>query len=66
MTETREMHVADLHMKAAYAHTAAAFSHSTGDHSSAQQLAMTALGDSMEAVKFTEEIAQDSQQSSSA
>lgn len=57
MTEDSEMEVADLHTKAAYAHTAAAFSHSTGDHASAQELALKALGDSVEAVKGTEAIA---------
>jgi hypothetical protein len=59
MPESNENYVADLHTKAAYAHTAAAHSHSTGDHASAQELARTALGDSLEATKFTEAIAKE-------
>jgi hypothetical protein len=57
MTESNEAYVADLHTKAAYAHIAAAHQHSTGDHASAQELAHVALGDSVEAVKYTEGIA---------
>jgi len=61
MTQSQKTLVADLHTKAAYAHIAAAHEHSTGDHASAQELARTALGKSVEAVRFTEEIAQDGQ-----
>ncbi len=57
MTESQHSQAVDLHTKAAYAHIAAAHEHSTGDHASAQQLAKKALGDSVEAVKCTEEIA---------
>ena len=57
MTQIEHSHVADLHTKAAYAHTAAAYSHSTGDHASAQELAKKALSDSVEAVRYSEEIA---------
>jgi hypothetical protein len=59
MTHSEKSHVAELHTKAAYAHTAAAYSHSTGDHASGQELARKALGDSVEAVKHSEEIAKD-------
>jgi len=51
--------VAELHTKAAYAHMAAAHDHSTGDHASAKELAQLALGDSVKAVRCTEEIAKD-------
>jgi hypothetical protein len=63
MTRKNETHVADLHTKAAYAHIAAAHEHSTGDHASAHELAKKALGDSMQAAKYTEEIAKDGAQS---
>jgi hypothetical protein len=59
MTESQGTFVADLHTKAAYAHVAAAHEHSTGDHLSAQELARKALGKSVEAVRYTEEIVQD-------
>jgi hypothetical protein len=59
MTESQGEFVADLHTKAAYAHIAAAHEHSTGDHASAQALARRALGESVEAVRVTETIAQD-------
>jgi hypothetical protein len=59
MTQSEFSHVADLHTKAAYSHTAAAHSHSTGDHASAQELAKKALGDSVKAVQYSEEIAKD-------
>jgi hypothetical protein len=59
MTQNEKSRVAELHTKAAYSHTAAAFSHSTGDHASGQELAKKALGDSMEAVRHSEEIAKD-------
>jgi hypothetical protein len=59
MTESHEAYVADLHTKAAYAHIAAAHQHSTGDHASAQELAQMALGNSLKAVKYTEEIGRD-------
>jgi hypothetical protein len=57
MTKNNEAYLADLHTKAAYAHIAAAHQHSTGDHASAQELAQMALGDSVKAVRYTEEIA---------
>jgi hypothetical protein len=66
MTESSEAYVADLHIKAAYAHTAAAYSHSTGDHASAQELARTALGDSLEAARQTEAFAKKQPQSAAA
>ena len=59
MTESNEAYVADLHTKAAYAHIAAAHQHSTGDHASAQELGRMALGDSVKAVKYMEEIGRD-------
>ena len=59
MAEDKETLVADMHTKAAYAHTAAAFSHSTGDHASAQELARKALGDSVEAVRYSDQIVQE-------
>ncbi|HXR40418.1 MAG TPA: hypothetical protein VN776_15055 [Terracidiphilus sp.] len=59
MTESQGEFVADLHTKAASAHIAAAHEHSTGDHASAQELARKALGESVEAVRYTEEVAQD-------
>lgn len=59
MTECQGEYVADLHTKAAYAHLAAAHEHSTGDHASAKELARKALGESVEALRYTEEIAQD-------
>ncbi|MGA2571520.1 MAG: hypothetical protein ABSF23_13455 [Terracidiphilus sp.] len=63
MTESKDLHPADLHTKAAYAHAAAAHVHSTGDHASAQELARKALGYSLKAVKRTEEVAKSTQQS---
>jgi hypothetical protein len=63
MSQGESTLVSDLHTKAAYAHTAAAFSHSTGDHASAQELARKALGDSVEAVRYSEEVAKDAPQS---
>jgi len=63
MTGTRESHLEELHTQAAYAHAAAAHVHSTGDHASAQELARKALGYSVEALKYTEEIAQTAPQS---
>jgi hypothetical protein len=63
MTQGEQNHVEELHTKAAYAHIAAAHEHSTGDHASPQQLARKALGDSVEAVKYTEEIAKDAPRS---
>jgi len=59
MAEDKEALVADMHTKAAYAHTAAAHSHSTGDHASGQDLARKALDDSVEAVKYSDSIADD-------
>jgi hypothetical protein len=59
MTERDGEFVADMHTKAAYAHIAAAHNHSTGDHASAQELAKRALGNSVEAVRYSEEIADD-------
>lgn len=56
MAENKDLAV-ELHTKAAYAHIAAAHEHSTGDHASAQALAKKALGDSVKAVEFTEEVA---------
>jgi len=63
MAEGKDSYVADLHTKAAYAHTAAACLHSTGDHASAQELARLALKDSVKAVKCTKEIARDAPRS---
>jgi hypothetical protein len=62
MAADRDALAADLHTKAAYAHTAAAFSHSTGDHASAQELARKALGDSVEAVRHSDQIVQEKPQ----
>jgi hypothetical protein len=63
MAESSDRVLADLHTRAAYAHMAAAHDHSTGDHASAQELAQLALGDSVRAVKFTEEVARDTPRS---
>jgi hypothetical protein len=63
MTDNKDLHISDLHTKAAYAHAAAAHVHSTGDHASAEQLARKALGYSEEALKHTEEIANGAPQS---
>lgn len=63
MTQSNEKVLSDLHTKAAYAHMAAAHDHSTGDHASAQELAQLALGDSVKAVRCTEEIARDTPRS---
>ena len=63
MTGSEELHPAELHTKAAYAHEAAAHGHSTGDHASAQELAREALGYSVEAVRRTEEVAKSDPQS---
>ena len=63
MAESKESLVVELHTKAAYAHIAAAHEHSTGDHASPQQLARKALGDSVEAVKYSEGIAKDTPRS---
>ena len=63
MTGSKDLPLAELHIKAAYAHEAAAHGHSTGDHASAQELARKALGYSVEAVKHTEEIAKSAPQS---
>jgi hypothetical protein len=63
MNQSEQAHLAELHTKAAYAHIAAAHQHSTGDHASVQELAKRALGDSVEAVKYSEGIAQDAPRS---
>lgn len=63
MTQSELTHLAELHSRAAYAHIAAAHEHSTGDHDSVQQLAKKALGDSVEAVKYSEGIAKDTPRS---
>jgi hypothetical protein len=57
--EGNDYQAAELHTKAAYAHAAAACSHSTGDHATAQELARLAFRNSAEAVQHTEEIAKD-------
>ena len=59
MAENNDAVIADLHSRAAYAHRAAAYSHSTGDHAWAQDLAKKALRASAEAVKYLEEIAKE-------
>lgn len=58
MTDGPGTFLADLHAKAAYAHTAAAYSHGTGDHATAQQLARMALSESAEAVRYVDELEQ--------
>jgi hypothetical protein len=63
MAESKDSQLTELHTKAAYAHEAAAYGHSTGDHASAQELARKALGYSVEALKHTDEIAQRAPQS---
>ncbi len=63
MTGSKDLHLAELHTKAAYAHEAAAHEHSTGDHASAQELARAALVCSVEAVRHAEEIAKSAPQS---
>jgi len=63
MTQSELTLLAELHSRAAYAHIAAAHEHSTGDHASVQQLAKKALGDSVEAVKYSEGIAKDTPRS---
>jgi hypothetical protein len=62
MAENNGAVIADLHYRAAYAHTAAAYSHSTGDHASDQELAKKALVASADAVKYFEEIAKETPQ----
>ena len=57
MSPPEDAHITELHTKAAYAHTAAAFGHSTGDHASTLDLARNALECSVEAVKYTEKVA---------
>ena len=59
MTQSEQARLAELHTKAAYAHIAAAHGHSTGDHASLQELSKKALGDSVEAVKYSEGIAKE-------
>lgn len=56
MTQTEHARVVELHTKAAYAHTAAARIHSSGDHASAQELARKALKCSLEATRYAEKI----------
>ncbi len=62
MPEANDFHVAELHSQAAYAHTAAACLHSSGDHATAQELAQKAMKTSAEAVRLSEEIAKRSLQ----
>lgn len=57
MTQSEHAHVVELHTKAAYAHSAAAHVHSTGDCASAQELARKALKCSLEAARYSEKIA---------
>ena len=57
MIEGSDFHAVELHTKAAYAHTAAACSHSSGDHATAQELAQQALKSSAEAVQLSEAMA---------
>jgi len=62
MTQIELDDVADLHNQAAYAHTAAAHQHSTGDHASAQALARTALERSVEAARCSEQVVRETSQ----
>ena len=57
MTQPENTLMAELHFRAAYAHTAAAHGHSTGDHATPLELARNAHERSLEAVKYTEEAA---------
>lgn len=57
MLEGNDFQVAELHTRAAYAHAAAACLHSSGDHATAQELALNALKTSAEAVRLSEEVA---------
>ena len=63
MKASKDSQLTELHIKAAYAHEAAAFGHSTGDHASAHELAKKALGCSEDATKHTEEIAKNAPRS---
>jgi hypothetical protein len=57
MTGSKDLHLAELHSMAAYAHALAAHANIEGNPTSAQELARQALGYSMEAVKRAEEVA---------
>jgi hypothetical protein len=59
MKTSEQEHVAELHTQAAYAHTAAAFDHSTGDHASANELARKALKSSLAAARGSETVGKD-------
>jgi hypothetical protein len=60
--ENKDEVIADLQSRAAHAHTAAAYSHSTGDHASDRELANEALVASTDAVKYLEQIAKETPQ----
>jgi hypothetical protein len=62
MAQNKDAVIAQLHSRAAYAHTAAAYARSTGDHAWAQELAKTALGASADVVKYLDEIAKETPQ----
>jgi hypothetical protein len=57
MSQNEHAVAADLHTHAAYAHIAAAHAHSTGDHISTQDLTRKANQHSIEAARFSDEIA---------
>ena len=57
MAQLESTLMAELHIRAAYAHTAAVHGHSTGDHATPLQLARNAHECSLEAVKYSEEAA---------
>ncbi len=58
MPENLHELAAELHTQAAYAHVAAEFEHSTGDHMTAKDLDKEAWKHSVEAVKVSKSIAE--------
>jgi hypothetical protein len=61
MAENLHARAIELHTQAAYAHVAAEFEHSTGDHMSAKELDTKAYISSVEATKVSRSIAQKAQ-----
>jgi hypothetical protein len=59
MLQSQHAQAAELHINAAYAHTAAGCEHSTGDHLSSQDLARMAYERSQEAAHLSKAIAKE-------
>ena len=55
--QSNQDHAANLHVYAAYAHTAAAAAHRRGDHETAEELSAKAQEFSLYAAEETEEVA---------